>query len=191
MTRGNLITDYIEQVRTALSELPLNEIENVVEILHRARVEGKRVFTLGNGGSAATASHFASDLNKTATGAGWPRFKAIALTDNIPAISAWANDSGYEDIFAQQLENHVERGDVVIGISGSGNSINVVKALKLARSKEALTLAFTGFDGGSVKDIAQVCLIVPSHCMPQVEDIHLLLVHVITTCLQGRLQGKG
>ncbi len=183
-----LITEYIEQVRTTLSELPVEKIERMVEILHKARAEGRRIFIFGNGGSAATASHFACDLNKGAICSGQPRFRAIALTDNLPLISAWGNDASYEDIFAQQLENHLESGDVVIGISGSGKSMNVVNALRLANSKGATTLAFTGFDGGKVKDIAHLCLIVTNNSMEQVEDIHLLLEHVITTCL--RAMGK-
>jgi D-sedoheptulose 7-phosphate isomerase len=127
-------------VRTTLSELPAEKIERMVEILDRARVEKRRVFIFGNGGSAATASHFACDLNKGATCSGRPRFKAMALSDNLPAISAWANDTSYENIFAEQSENHIEAGDIVIGISGSGKSMNVVNALKLANSKEATTL---------------------------------------------------
>ena len=185
MPKESLITDYIEQVRTALSELPGDKIESIVEVLHKARVGGRRVFIFGNGGSAATASHFACDLNKGATCSGQPKFRAIALTDNIPLVSAWANDSAYEDIFTQQLENHVDAGDIVIGISGSGNSMNVVNALKLANSRGATTLALTGFDGGKVKDIAHLCLIVRNNSMEQVEDIHLLLEHVITTCLRA------
>lgn len=182
--RDSLITEYIEQVRATLSELPVDEIERIVEILQKARAEGRRVFTFGNGGSAATASHFACDLNKGATCSGQPRFRAIALTDNTPLVTAWANDASYEDIFAEQLENHVEPGDIVIGISGSGKSMNVVNALKLANSKKATTLALTGFDGGKVKDIAHICLIVRNNSMEQVEDVHLLLEHVITTRLR-------
>ncbi|MFH0769210.1 MAG: SIS domain-containing protein [Chloroflexota bacterium] len=185
MNRGSLIREYMEQVRATLLELPVDKIERMVDILQKARVVGKRVYIFGNGGSAATASHFASDLNKGAICPGQPRFKAIALTDNVPLVSAWANDSAYEDIFVQQLENHVEPGDVVIGISGSGKSMNVINALKLANSKKATTVALTGFDGGNIKDIAQFCLIVPNNSMEQVEDIHLLLEHVITTCLRS------
>ena len=185
MSKDSLITEYIEQVRTTLSGLAVEKIERMVEILQKARIEGRRVFIFGNGGSAATASHFACDLNKDATCSGQPRFRAVALTDNIPLISAWANDTSYENIFAEQLENHVEAGDIVIGISGSGNSMNVVNALRLANSRGATTLAFTGFDGGKVKDIAHLCLIVRNNSMEQVEDIHLLLEHVITTCLRA------
>lgn len=184
VNKRSIITSYIEEVSTTLSQLPLDVIEQMVDILREARVNRARIFIFGNGGSAATASHFACDLNKGAICKGEPRFRAIALTDNSPLIMAWANDSCYEDIFAQQLENHLEPGDVVIGISGSGNSMNVVNALKYASLRGAVTLALTGFDGGKVKDIAQVCLIVPNHTMEEVEDVHLLLEHLITTCLR-------
>ena len=183
MGEDGLVTQYIEQVRITLSELPVEKIERMIEILQGARAEKRRVYIFGNGGSAATASHFTCDLNKGATCSGQPRFRAIALTDNLPVITAWANDASYEDIFAEQLENHIEAGDVVIGISGSGNSMNVVNALKLANSRGATTLALTGFDGGKVKDIAQICLAVRNNSVEQVEDIHLLLEHLITTCL--------
>ncbi len=185
MDKNSLIREYTERVRTTLSELPVDKIESIVDILYKARMAGNRVFIFGNGGSAATASHFASDLNKGAIRPGQPRFKAIALNDNVPLLTAWANDSAYEDVFAQQLENHVEAGDIVIGISGSGKSMNIVNALILANSKKAITLALTGFDGGKVKDIAHLCLIVPNNSMEQVEDIHLFLEHVITTCLRS------
>jgi D-sedoheptulose 7-phosphate isomerase len=185
MNNGSLITEYIEQVRITLSRLPVEKIEGVIEILQKARIERKSVFIFGNGGSAATASHFACDLNKGAICSGQPRFKAVALTDNMPLVYAWANDSAYEDVFAEQLKNYLEPGDVVIGISGSGRSRNVVDALKLANSRGATTLAFTGFDGGEVKDIAQLYIIVPSNSMEQTEDIHLLLEHLITTCLRA------
>ena len=184
--QDKLINEYIGQVRATLAELPTSEIEQIADILQKAREAGSRIFIFGNGGSAATAAHFAGDLNKGANCPGQPRLRAIALTDNIPAVTAWANDDSYEDIFAEQLENHVEPGDVVIGISGSGRSMNVVKALKLANTREATTVALTGFDGGLVKDIAHLCLTVPNSIMEQVEDVHLLIEHVVTTCLRAR-----
>ena len=179
-----IIGQYIERMRTTLSELDVEKIERIVEILQEARLDKRRVFIFGNGGSAATASHFACDLNKGAICLGQHRFRAIALTDSQPLLSAWANDTSYEDIFAQQLENHVDSGDVVIGISGSGNSMNVVNGLKLANLRGATTIGFTGFDGGKVKYIAHVNIIVSSNSMEQVEDVHLLLEHAITTCLR-------
>ncbi|MBM3158052.1 MAG: SIS domain-containing protein, partial [Chloroflexi bacterium] len=138
----------------------------------------------GNGGSAAIASHFACDLNKGAICLGQPRFRAISLTDSQPLLSAWADDTSFEDIFAQQLDNHVESGDVVIGISNSGNSMNVVNALKLANLRGATTIALTGFGGGKVKYIAHVCVVVNTNSIEHVEDVHLLLEHAVTTCLR-------
>jgi D-sedoheptulose 7-phosphate isomerase len=182
MGKGDIIKDYLEQVRQTLGRLPVNDIEKIVTILNKARAAGKRIYTIGNGGSAATASHFASDLNKGAIRSDAPRFRAIALTDNMPVITAWANDENYEDIFSQQIENHVTQGDVVIAITGSGNSMNIIKALMLADTKGAVTIALTGFDGGAVKKIARVSVIVPNNCMEQVEDVHLILEHIITAC---------
>lgn len=188
-SRNDTIETYLSQVRATLAELPVETIERIVDLLQEARALRKQVFLLGNGGNAATASHFAADLAKGAIISGKPRLRAIALTDNIPLISAWANDTSYEDIFAQQLENLVEPGDIVIGISGSGNSVNVLNAVKLAQSAGATTIGFTGFGGGKLKDLVDICLIVPNPYMRQVEDIHLLLEHVITTCL-GEAESK-
>lgn len=184
MDNNNIITRYLESVQATISALPQDDIRRIVEILRKARTEKRRVYIFGNGGSAATASHFACDLNKGANSAGKPRLRAIALTDSLPLMTAWANDSAYADIFREQLENHLEPGDIVIGISGSGNSMNVVNGLQTAKSKGATTVALTGFDGGKVKDIAHYCVVVPSNSMEQIEDIHLVLEHLITTCLR-------
>lgn len=185
LSTTELIRHYVEEVSITLAKLPIEEIERVVKILQDARVNKRMVFIFGNGGSAATASHFTCDLNKGTITEKQPRFRALALTDNLSLISAWANDTSYSDIFSQQLENYLEPEDVVIGISVSGNSMNVVNALELAKSRGATTLAFTGFDGGKVKDTAHLCLAVPNNSMEQVEDIHALLEHVITTCLRA------
>ena len=182
---AELISNYVEEVRTTLTKLPMDKIEQIIKILQDARLSKRRIYIFGNGGSAAIASHFASDLNKGAIADKQPRFKAFALTDNFPVISAWANDTSYSNIFVQQLENHLEPKDVVIGISASGSSENVTKAMEFANHKGATTLAFTGFDGGKIKDIAQFCIVVPNNSMEQVEDIHALLEHVITICLRG------
>jgi D-sedoheptulose 7-phosphate isomerase len=185
-----IINTYLAQVGTTLARLPVKTVEEIVGVLDEARATGKRVFLFGNGGSAATASHFACDLAKGTIVPGEPRLKVIALTDNVPLLSAWANDTCYENVFSQQLENLVEPGDAVIGISGSGNSANVLNALRVAHSAGAFTIAFTGFDGGKVKELVDLCLIVPNYSMKQVEDIHLLLAHLITTCLRTRALEK-
>ena len=125
------IKKYISEVSATLDKLPVEDVAQVVDLLDEARLKGKRIFIFGNGGSAATASHFAADLSKTAICEGKPRLKASALTDNFPLISAWANDTTYENIFAGQLENFIEHGDVAIGISGSGNSSNILNGIKV------------------------------------------------------------
>lgn len=178
------IRKYISEVGTTLEGLPIQNIAQVVELLEEARLKAKRVFIFGNGGSAATASHFAADLSKGAISKGMPRIKAFALTDNVALLSAWANDTSYDNIFAEQLENIVEPGDVAIGISGSGNSPNVLNGIKLAKSKGATTIGFIGFDGGRLKELVDIGIIVPNHNMEQIEDIHLLLEHIVTTCLR-------
>ncbi|MDH7487811.1 MAG: SIS domain-containing protein [Anaerolineae bacterium] len=175
---------YVEELKATLDRLPWEAIRSVIHILHEARLKGSQVFILGNGGSAATASHFACDLGKGTVLPGRPRFRAIALTDNMPTFSAYANDVGYERVFAEQLANLVRAGDVVIGISGSGNSANVLEAIALARTMQAVTIGFAGFDGGRLKNEVDLCIHVPSNCMEQVEDIHLMLEHLICTCLR-------
>lgn len=181
-----IIRSYLSEVDATLGNLPVDLIAQVVELIETARANGKRVFTFGNGGSAATASHFASDLSKGAISPGNPRIRAFALTDNVPLLSAWANDTAYENIFAEQLENLVEMGDIAIGISGSGNSQNVLNGVKVAKAKGASTIGFIGFDGGKLKSSVDLAIVVPNDNMEQVEDIHLLLAHIVTTCLRKR-----
>ena len=179
--------DYLSEVSKTLDtmkkDLP-GKTRDIVSVLTTARDSGKRIYTLGNGGSASTASHMASDLNKGANRQDSPRFKAIALTDNIPAMSAWANDSSYEDIFVEQLKNHLEKGDVVIAISGSGNSSNILKAVHYANDIGATTVGLSGFDGGKLSKIAKISYVVPNNCMQQVEDIHLLIEHMLSLILR-------
>ena len=181
-----IITTYLHQTIIALGRLPVDRVSQVVRVLRDVRDRGNNIFIFGNGGSAATASHFASDLAKGAICDGKPRLKAFALTDNVPLLSAWANDTVYDNIFSEQLENFVEPGDAAIAISGSGNSPNVLNGAKVARARGAITIGFTGFDGGKLKGLVDIAIIVPSHSMEQVEDIHLLLEHVITTCLRQK-----
>ncbi len=178
------IMAYLSDVQGTLSKLPIDEIERVVNLLRDARAQRKRIFLFGNGGSAATASHLACDLGKGTNRHGRPRLRVVALTDNVPLISAWANDSSYEDIFAQQLQEQVEPGDIAIGISGSGKSPNVLNAVKVARSAGAITIGLTGFDGGDLKSLVDLCITVPDSSIDKVEDVHLMLGHVIASCLR-------
>jgi D-sedoheptulose 7-phosphate isomerase len=185
---------YVDGVMATLSKMKTDfpkKAQEIVGELLKARDSGNRIYIMGNGGSASTASHMASDLNKGANRKDAPRFKAIALTDNIPAMLAWANDSSYEDVFLEQLINHVEKGDVVIGISGSGNSVNVLKAVEHANRVGAVTIGLTGFDGGALNKICKVSYVVPNNCMQQVEDVHLLIEHMISIILRDSPECTG
>lgn len=170
---------YIEDLESTLANLPEDRIEQVVQILHEARLNNQQVFIMGNGGSASTASHFVCDLGKNTRVKGIPNFRVMGLTDNMALFSALANDEGYENVFMQQLASHIQSGDVVIGISASGNSPNVVNAIELANSIPARTIGFTGFDSGKLGGMVDINLHVPSHLIEHVEDIHLVLEHLI------------
>ena len=182
------VQTYVQELQETLSRLPLDDIRDVIAVLHYARLNDKQVFLMGNGGSAATASHFACDLSKGTIMPNMPRFRVIALTDNVALLSSYANDYGYEHVFAEQLSSLVQTGDIVIGISGSGNSANVLTAVELARSRQATTIGFVGFDGGKLKDLVDLCVLVPSPCMEQVEDVHTILEHLVCTCLRKMLK---
>lgn len=170
------ITDYLDDIYRVLDKLPNDAIEKVVEAIVKTRPKNW-VFVFGNGGSASTASHFACDLDAVL-------IKSKALVDSLPAITARANDYGYEQAFTVQLQNQIGRNDVAIGISGSGNSPNVLNGMKLARTKSARTIGFTAFDGGKLKDMVDIPIVVPIHNMEQAEDIHLLICHVIKTLIR-------
>ena len=178
------IRKYLNEVRQVLERVPVVDIRRVIDALMRAHLQDTQIFIMGNGGSAATASHFANDLNKAASSDGKRRFRAIALTDNVPLLTAWGNDLSYDDVFVEQLKNLYYDGAVVIGISGSGNSGNVLKALQFARSRGGTTIGFVGYQGGKLKGIVDECIIVPSNCMQQIEDAHLVLEHLICTVLR-------
>ncbi len=182
----NFIRNYIVVLKEILDGLSEGEIGRVVEVLHRARMNNQQVFILGNGGSASTASHFACDLGKNTRVQGAPNFRVMGLTDNMALFSALANDEGYENVFALQLGNHLQPGDVVIGISTSGNSRNVINAIQLAKSGGAKTIGFTGFDSGEVGLLVDVNLHVPSDSIEHVEDVHLVLEHLVTKALRER-----
>lgn len=186
------ITDtcsYFQRYGKVLAELPYAEIERVIELLLQAYERGRTVFLFGNGGSAALASHFACDLGKgTATNeASSKRFRVLALTDNIPLITAWANDASYEQIFAEQLRNFIEPGDVAFGISGSGCSPNVLSALQVARHAQAVTVGLTGFRGGKMPQLCDFCVVIPSDSMQIIEDLQLGVAHAMFTVLRHRI----
>jgi D-sedoheptulose 7-phosphate isomerase len=186
MDAASAVQAYIGGLVAALEAIPPERISRIAAVLDRARAEGRMVLVLGNGGSAATASHFVVDLNKTANQAGHPRLRAVALTDNVPVLTAWANDARYDDVFTEQIENFVTRGDVVIAISASGRSPNVLAAVRRARELGAATIGLTGFEGGELVHLVDECLIIQSRVMGQVEDSHLAVGHMLAAALSGR-----
>ncbi len=183
-SNSDLVDVYLRQLSKTIDSMSREAIWSVIEVLMEAWRNGRHVFIFGNGGSASTASHMANDLNKLTVMPGKPRFKAMCLTDNVPLMTAWSNDTAYENVFAEQMINFLEPRDVVIGISCSGNSLNVLKALSLARERGAVTVSFTGNDGGQCKDLADYCITVPSDHIGQQEDAHLILDHVIANTLK-------
>jgi D-sedoheptulose 7-phosphate isomerase len=191
---SNVITDpvdgYLTRLEDVIRAISREQVWSVVNVLMEAWRGKKHIFLLGNGGSAATASHMANDLNKFTITTGKPRFKAITLCDNVPLMTAWGNDTAYENIFVEQLLNFVEAGDVVIGISASGNSLNVLKALSVAHQLCAKTIGFTGDQGGRLKDIADYCVFIPSGHIGQQEDGHMILDHVIVTTLKQLIENE-
>ncbi len=174
------IITYFAQLEQMVRDISLPDLQSVLHLLEEAYHNGHRVFIMGNGGSAATASHFALDLAKNTIMPGAPRLKAISLTDHVPLITAWSNDTAYEHIFAEQLANLIEPGDVVLGISASGNSLNVINALRLAKQYRAYTVALLGAKGGKIKDIVDAYVLAPGQNIEQEEDAHMVLAHVIT-----------
>jgi D-sedoheptulose 7-phosphate isomerase len=174
------INSYFSELEQMLRAISLPDLERVLNLLENVYRNGNRIFIMGNGGSAATASHFALDLAKNTIMPGAPRLKAISLTDHVPLITAWSNDTAYEHIFAEQLANMIEPGDVVIGISASGNSPNVINALLLAGQYRASTIGLLGAKGGKIKDIVDAYVLAPGQNIEQEEDAHMILAHVIT-----------
>ena len=171
---------YFAELEQMVSLISLSDLQKVLWLLEEAFCNGHRIFIMGNGGSAATASHFALDLAKNTIIPGAPRLKAISLTDHVPLITAWSNDTAYEHIFAEQLASMIEPGDVVIGISASGNSSNVINALNLAKQVHAATIGLLGAKGGKIKDLVDAYVLAPGRNIEQEEDAHMILAHVIT-----------
>jgi len=178
------IRDYIDRLQQGLRAIDPTEIERVIRALAQARREERQVFLIGNGGSAATASHMANDLQKFAShGKGVP-FRAIALTDNVPLLTAWANDDCYDCVFSRQLAALSRPGDLLIAITGSGNSPNILAAMRWAAEHELTTVAFLGFDGGAAKGLADHVLLFPEEHYGRVEDAHMVLDHLVVNLLR-------
>jgi len=177
--QDRFLQDYKTSVLAAIETINLDRVAHVIDILSRARDEGQRIFVCGNGGSASAASHFACDLVKGASFGRPKRFKIIALTDALPTLTAYSNDVSYECVFVEPLKNFAEPGDIVMAISGSGNSPNVLRAVEYGNSIGCQTIALTGRDGGKLGRLAALNVHVSSPHMGRIEDVHLVVLHMI------------
>jgi D-sedoheptulose 7-phosphate isomerase len=197
MSNIELINNFFNETKVTIDKTSVKEIDKIIEVLFNAWKNDKQVFIMGNGGSASTATHFASDLSKFVSFEDKKRFKAFSLVENTAFITAIINDNGWDNLFYEQLRTHLKEGDVVIGISvhgGSGKdkaglwSQNLTKAIAYAKEKNAKTIGLTGFDGGAMKDLCDYCVNVPVNSTPQVEGLHVVLHHLICDCLREKIK---
>jgi D-sedoheptulose 7-phosphate isomerase len=170
---------YKSELLKAIETIELDKVNEAIELFREARANGRRIFVCGNGGSASTASHFACDIVKGASFNRSSRFRIMALTDQLPTLTAYANDVSYDAVFVEQLKNFAEAGDLFMGISGSGNSPNVLRAIEYANSIGCRTVALTGRDGGKLGPLAQLSIQVPAPHMGRIEDAHMIVCHMI------------
>ena len=180
-----IISAHLSNVRTLLNRVPMFQLERIVEIFRKARDEGSFIYIAGNGGSSATASHWVNDLGKATKRSGRRPMRVVCLSDNTSWLSALANDEGYDRVFSGQLENFAKPGDVLVCISASGNSPNLLRAVEVAEERGLTTIGILGFDGGALKSRVDVVLCVSTDkgAYEVVEDIHSVICHAITKCL--------
>ncbi|MCC7499395.1 MAG: SIS domain-containing protein [Bryobacterales bacterium] len=170
---------YKSELMKAIDQIDLSKVDQAIEWFREARAAGKTIFICGNGGSAASASHIVCDINKGASYNRDLRFKMIALTDNLATLTAYSNDVSYEVVFVEQLKNFAQPGDVVVAISGSGNSPNVLRAIEYANETGCKTIGLSGRDGGKLGPLAQLNIQVPVPHMGRIEDAHMIICHMI------------
>jgi D-sedoheptulose 7-phosphate isomerase len=181
------LNTYLHQVAQTLSQLPQQPLDRIAEAIWATYERDGTILICGNGGSAASASHFACDMAKLTISSACRRVRALALTDNIPLITAWSNDQTYADVFVEQLIGIYRPGDMLFAISGSGNSPNVLRAVEWANDRGAPTVGLTGFDGGKLARLARFSLHVHNDSMPQVEDIHMTICHGLAVAMRRRI----
>jgi phosphoheptose isomerase/phosphoglycolate phosphatase-like HAD superfamily hydrolase len=186
----NPLHDYFSRVASALSKTETGALYAIAERIMQTKADGARVFTAGNGGSAATASHFCNDLIKGCRIDGRAGFKAGCLSDPMPVTSCLANDCGYDEIFAVQLQTHAAKGDVLALFSGSGNSPNVLRAAEQAKAMGVSVIGFGGMDGGRMKQLCDICVIAPTGSMEELEDLHLVYCHALVTFIRDELKDR-
>ncbi len=175
----SFVEQYGVRLRAALERIPLEKVADAIQVLARARDDGRMIFVCGNGGSAATASHFVCDMVKGASYGRQARFRMISLAQPLPTLTAYSNDYSYDHVFVEQLKNFAAAGDVLIAISGSGNSPNVLRAVEYANSIGCYTIALSGRDGGQLAPLAKLSINVPEPHMGRIEDAHLAVCHMI------------
>ena len=175
---------YIDELNVALKSIDLGELSKTKDALLSARDSDNNIFVVGNGGSASTASHMACDIGKGVLGHTGEkkikRFRIMSLNDNIATMTAWSNDTSFDDVFAEQLENLANKGDVLVAISASGNSSNIIKAVNVAKKKGCKIIGFVGFDGGKLKKLSDICLWAKVDKYDVSEDVHLIFEHILT-----------
>jgi D-sedoheptulose 7-phosphate isomerase len=181
------IDSYIANLTDTIARLPTEPITRLGAALLRAYRNDKQVFTLGNGGSSSTASHMAADLAKNTIGPNMRRFRIVSLNENAAIVTALANDLGYEHVFSEQLIDLIAPGDVLIAVSASGNSPNVIQAIRYAREESAEVVGVLGFDGGAAAKLADIAIIVPSDNYGIVEDVHLMINHMLVEYFRAHL----
>lgn len=172
------IEGYLSRLKSTMDLVSRDELQGFLALLVESLEANRRIYVMGNGGSASTASHYVADFNKGLSWGKRRRFRFHCLNDNVPTLTAYANDVSYEDVFVEPLRNFLEAGDLVIAISGSGNSRNVIKAIEYANGAGAITFGITGYDGGRLRKIAQRGLHVPIDDMQVVEDLHMVFDHL-------------
>ena len=184
------IENYFKGLHKAIDKVQTEEIEKVIQKLVEVYERNGDVYIFGNGGSASTASHFVNDFNKGLCKNTSKKFKLHCLNDNVSSVLAIANDISFNDIFKEQLKNFLKKEDVVIAISGSGNSKNVIAAIEYANAIGAETIGLVGYDGGAIRKIAKNCIHVPVNDMQKVEDVHLMLNHLISSALNQYIESN-
>lgn len=186
MKTTDFVRDYLDDVKVLLDRVELCEVERMVEALLEAWRHDRRVLLMGNGGSSSSVSHIVNDMQKNLHLEAGKPLRTLCLSDCTPLMMAWANDTAWENIFAPQVECWAEPGDVVIGVSGSGNSMNVINGIDAANRAGAITFGLAGYQGGKLKETARHCIVVPSDNMQRIEDVHMVLLHVVFSALLQR-----
>jgi len=196
MNNIHSISQYLEDVKKIADTISKDDINKAIEILNEARLKNKKIFVIGNGGSASTATHFACDLNKYTSVPEKTRFRVISLEDNVPLLTALVNDEGWDSVYHYQLENLMEDGDYLIAVSvhgGSGKdhaamwSQNLLRAAKYVQQRGGKVIGLVGFDGGALRTLADACITVPINSTPHVEGFHLILTHMICSIIREKI----